>query len=165
MWKLWQFASNDKFLALNNEAILTYWSLKNTVFTFSKCDSATFTLLNCLGRISLRSYKIRLKNWIKIIKTRTFFISPKRVNIIIEAGMFFLILSNCYSFYIKSPWFNICYWTDVVKWFSKTDLPPGLKLPWLPGLNKNGFCAPFGRKNFGGKIWSNLLLNWSEMRK
>ena len=132
MWKLWQFASNDKFVALNNEAILTYWSLKNTAFTFSICDSATFTLLNCLGRISLRSYKIRLKNSIKIIKTRIFFITPKRVNIIIEAGMFFLILWNCYSFYIKSPWFNICYWKDVVKLFSRTDCTSWFKTSMAP---------------------------------
>ena len=40
-------------LASNNEAILTYWTLRNTFFTFYNCDSATFKLLNYSDRMSL----------------------------------------------------------------------------------------------------------------
>ena len=50
-----KFAPKYKSLASNNEAILTYWPLKNTFFTFYKRDFATFKLLNCLDRISLMS--------------------------------------------------------------------------------------------------------------
>ena len=37
-------ASKRKFLISNDEAILTYWPLKNTFFIFYKRDSATFKL-------------------------------------------------------------------------------------------------------------------------
>ena len=39
-----QFAPERKFVASNNEAILTFWPLKNTLFKFYKRDSATLEL-------------------------------------------------------------------------------------------------------------------------
>ena len=60
-----KFAPKGKFLASNNEAILTYWPLKNTFFTFYKRDSAIFKLLNWLDRISLMSYKKDLNDKLK----------------------------------------------------------------------------------------------------
>ena len=42
-----QFAPKYKFLASNNEAMLTYLP-KVYFFTFSKRDPVTFKLLNCL---------------------------------------------------------------------------------------------------------------------
>ena len=44
------------------------------------------------------------KKWFKNIKITVFFISPKWVDIIAEAGMFCLILLSCYPFYIIPPW-------------------------------------------------------------
>ena len=45
--------SISSFLASNDQAFLTYWSLKNTCFTCYKRDSATFKLLNCENQIPL----------------------------------------------------------------------------------------------------------------
>ena len=77
-----KFPPKCKLLASNNEAILTYWPLKDTFFTFYKCDSAIFKFLNCLDRISLMSYKKYLndkflKNELKKSRSRLFFISPE----------------------------------------------------------------------------------------
>ena len=43
------------------------------------------------------------KNELKTSKSRLFFISLDRVDIIAEARIFFLILLGCYSFYIIPP--------------------------------------------------------------
>ena len=92
-----KFAPKCKSLASNNEAILTYWSLKNTFFTFCKRYSATFKLLNCLNRIFLMSCKKHLndkflKNELKTSKSRLFFISPEIVILITEVRIIFLVL-------------------------------------------------------------------------
>ena len=52
-----KFVSNYKLAVSNNEAILTYWPVKNTFFMFYRLESATFKLLNHLNQISLLSYK------------------------------------------------------------------------------------------------------------
>ena len=60
-----------KFLLRNDDAILIYWTLNNTVFTFYDLGFAAFKLLNHLSQISLMnsrrgsefsSYKIELRN-------------------------------------------------------------------------------------------------------
>ena len=57
-----KLAPKSKFLVSNNDAILTYWPVKNIFSRFHNLDSATFELLNCLDRISLMSYKKSLND-------------------------------------------------------------------------------------------------------
>ena len=76
-----KFVPKWKLLASNNEAILTYWTLNNTIFTFHKGDFPTFKLLNYLDRIYLMSYKKYLngksEKWIEKIKITFVFYFPR----------------------------------------------------------------------------------------
>ena len=67
-----KFATKFKFIFPHHEAIMTYWSLKNTFFTFCKCESAIFKLLIYLNKTYLMSYIKHLNNkfkeWISRIK-------------------------------------------------------------------------------------------------
>ena len=63
-----------KGLISDNLAILTYWTFKDTFFTFYKRDTATFNLLNCLDRKSLMSYKKDLNDMFQKIKNHACFL-------------------------------------------------------------------------------------------
>ena len=88
-----KFALKSKLSVSNNDAILTYWLVKNSIFTFYKRSSSTFKLLNCLNEMSLMSYKntwmISLKkiNWHN--QNHVYFLFPKRVYIMVEEWMTF----------------------------------------------------------------------------
>ena len=60
-----KFSTKCKFLASNNDAILSYWPLNNTFFTFYILGSAIFKLLSCLEQIFLISYKKHLNDKFK----------------------------------------------------------------------------------------------------
>ena len=80
MWKFWYICTLMQFSALNNEAILTYSPLNNTLFTFCKRDSTIFKLLfgsNIFSELwetfDNKFLKMNSKHW-----NRAFFYFPRK---------------------------------------------------------------------------------------
>ena len=59
--------------------------------------------------------KSLFKNELIASKSRVFFISPEKIDIIAIARMFFLILLSYYSFCVIHSWIDINHWDDFKK--------------------------------------------------
>ena len=102
-----------KFLAANNEAILTYWPLNNVfhIIYLWFCYFYTLTLfrLNIFNELNEPFEWQVFKNELKTFKSPFvfYFLQKSRYNC--QYTNVFLILLSCYSINIIPPWQNILF--------------------------------------------------------